>query len=294
MDLRNDWHNFLKSQFKAYPFLKKEDYNGLSLDEVSLVYFNWSRLFIQPVKRNVHYSKEFKCPKAIKKRLEKVVQKIQLGQNLIPHQTRSLKNLYFKDPLYFDWGIQHLHLGDTIEADGFVKREKTNALNDYLLYAFFTEQDAFLVQIMDHASFNKQELAKIIHRNWPETIECYKINGFSPSAPIITDKDINYFRKSGASIFIELDDNAVYGPMGGGISTNRTSVNAIYQNDYFHFRIDKIKQEISNNIFNYANHVRETVGHLPTEMEFILNIDIKNNFSVYEKNSNINFRFEGF
>lgn len=217
-----------------------------------------------------------------------------MGQNLIPHQTRSLKNLYFKDPLYFDWGIQHLHLGDTIEADGFVKREKTNALNDYLLYASFTEQDAFLVQIMDHASFNKQELAKIIHRNWPKTIERYKINGFSPSAPIITDKDINYFRKSGASIFIELDDNAVYGPMGGGISTNRTSENTIYQSDFFHFRIDKIKQEISNNIFKYANHVRETVGHIPTEMEFILNIDIKNNFSVYEKNSNINFRFEGF
>ncbi|MEK4207155.1 hypothetical protein [Paenibacillus sp. FSL R10-2788] len=292
MDLLSDWHVFLKSQFARYPFLKENEYKNIPLKEVSLIYFNWFTRIIQPANRKVHYSKEFKCPTTIQTRLDWVVEKIQTGQDLIPHQSRSLKKVKFNDGLYFDWGIHHLHLGNEVDDDGFVKRNKTSELSDHLLYVFFTEKDAYIIQVMDHSSFSKQELVGIIHKNWSEAIMQYKFGDNASLTHSLSDEDVGLLRKAGITTATEVEGNVVYGPLGGGITIAGTSGKATMHSIKYHNKIKLIEIHIYENIGYYAKCAEGNLGYSPKELSFKLIVDNENNFNVFESNSMINFKID--
>jgi hypothetical protein len=65
------------------------------------------------------------------------------------------------DLLISDWGLHHLHLTSEMEADGFVKRTGD------LLFAAFTDDDAYLIGIYPHGSWALHELVEILVREWP-------------------------------------------------------------------------------------------------------------------------------
>lgn len=281
MDLHNDWREFLRSQFEQYSFLKEEDYIDLPSDEIEVVYFNWISRVIQPAKRKVHYSKEFKCLNTINKGMEKVVKKIQLGQDLIPNQSRLLTDIHFNDNLLFDWGIQHLHLGSKVEENGFVER------SNYLLYLFIREQDAYLLQIMDHSSFNKQELVRIIHRNWPELIEKYKIEDVLSIEPKLTDYGVKKFRKYQLNGAIEAEEGIYYLPIGGGLTSAGTSSDATWHILRHRKWINRAQQYVYENMDKYARKATDKLGHIPQEFNFKFVMGTDKQFYVIEENIGI-------
>jgi hypothetical protein len=282
MDLLSDWRNFLVMQFRRFPFLKECDYVNLPLDKLSIFYFNWLNRLIQPSKRKVHYSKEFICPPNEQDGLFKLEQKIIAGENLIPHLTRTIKDIRYNDLLLNDWGIHHLHLSSKVEADGFVKR------NEYILYALFNKNDAYLIQIMDHKSFSKQELLRILHKNWPESISKYRAIDLKPSSTIITDEDIQQYRKSGLMVLVEVE-GVVYFPMGGGLSAARTNVIAGRDSDIYIDWLRRIEKHILKNIHEYLGDVVQKLGYHPKVMIFKLMVNSDDNFFVLEKNSLVSF-----
>jgi hypothetical protein len=276
IDLVHDWNEFLISQFKRFPFLDESEYLNIPVDKLSILYFNWFYRLIQPVKRKVHYSKEFICPANLKAGLKEVVRKIQSGHELIAHQSRNLKKLKFNDGLFNDWGLQHLHLGTEIEEDGFVTR------NGDVLYILFDNENAYLIQVMDHKSFSKLELMRIVHRNWPETISKHRAVGFDSLAYEITDNDVHLSRKEGSNIFIEVD-GIIYFPTGGGITSSKKSVSALRHSDFYFFRVKNIEKKIKTNLNQYVQDAIETLGYRPKIMQFKLRIHDDNAYVVVSR-----------
>ncbi|WP_405168313.1 hypothetical protein [Paenibacillus sp. FSL H3-0286] len=283
MDFLSDWREFLISQFKQFPFLKQQDYINLPLKKLSILYFNWLSRMIQPAIRKVHYSKEFSCPANLEKGLEFLTNKIRTGQDLTPHLSRKINDITYNDGLLNVWEIHHLHLGVQEERDGFVKRDGD------ILYALFNENDAYLIQIMDHKSFCKQELVRIIHRNWTEVIEPYKFSDNVSLTHSSSDKDVGLLRKAGINTVTVVDGNVVYGSIGGGITCAGTSGMATMLSNRYQKWITQIEIHVHENIECYAKSIEETLGYSPKELSFTLEIDNEHNFYVYEKNSLIAF-----
>jgi len=168
------------------------------------------------------------------------------------------------------------------ERDGFVKR------NGDVLYALFNDNDAYLIQIMDHKSFSKQELVRIIHRNWSESISKYRFNGINSLGATLTDEDIHANRNAGANSLIEID-GIVYFPMGGGLTTARTNVLAMRESDISIKWLEINEEHIRKNINEYVRDVTQKLGYQPNELKFKLLSNTEDNFFVFEKNSLIAF-----
>jgi len=95
---------------------------NLSNRDISITYFNLQRRRIASAPRKVVLSAEFSCPSTHIAGLELIKTKAANGEDLVPHQSTRLNDPSFDDALLNDWDIHHLHLGTTIQPNGFVER----------------------------------------------------------------------------------------------------------------------------------------------------------------------------
>lgn len=148
--------------------------------------------------------------------VSQILNKIEKGEPLLEYQSRLLKNADFDDGMLMDWGVQHLHLGDSIESDGFVKRTKE------LLFAKFTPDAAYILGIFEHNDWSTLKVLEIIHENWPEAIEQYKVRNIVDISHCPDEEAIKKFRAIGLNYAVKLSDGTVYMGPGGGITTAGT------------------------------------------------------------------------
>lgn len=202
----------------------------LSAESIRIQYFNLKHRLLRQVPRTTHRAANFSCPPEHRAGLGLVEAKIASGADLRPHLSRGILKLDYSDALLNDWGVYHLHLGTTVDADGFIARTGP------VLFARFTQSDAYLIDVKRHGSWSNQDIVKAIHSNWPESIERFKLKGIAsftvPGDDPTTDDDVSKMRKAGGQVLQELG-GAVYAPIGGGYSTNRTSANVVIANDTF-------------------------------------------------------------
>jgi hypothetical protein len=149
-------------------------------------------------------------------------------------------SLEFDDMLLNDWGLHHLHLGTTLESDGFMTRTGP------VLFVRFTDTIAYLVAILPHGAWTRQELVLILHRNWPEAISRFHLKGLAGVEPQVSDDEVRQLRKAGVLVFLEIEPGVVYAPIGGGYSTLRTSINVVTDYD-----------RIVSSLRRYEDKVRE-------------------------------------
>lgn len=283
IDFEEDFREFLKVRLKAYPFVKEEEVDNLHEKDIAYVYFELRNRLISQELRRVNFSNEFNCHRSLQTGLDNIISKIESGEDLTPHLSRQIKDLNSVDPLLNDWGIHHLHLGIEIESDGFAKRRSE------LLYVFFNDSDAYLIQIMDHRSFSKKELLRIIHNNWPSLIDRYLIKSIKMSPSSLTDSQINQLRNEGTTTVTPIYEDTVYGPVGGGITSARTSTKATMTGDQFFNQINHYEQHIKRNCYLYLSKIKEATGEIPKEVTFKLLIDPSGIFFAYEPYSKIRF-----
>ena len=97
------------------------------------------------------------------------------GNSLKKYQSRMLKKLDYDDDMLSHWGIQHLHLGLQVQADGYVER------TGELLFVFFKGANAYVIGIYNHTSWCDIDIIESIHKNWPSELALYKSNSNAPS-----------------------------------------------------------------------------------------------------------------
>lgn len=185
INLYQDWVSLLRSE------LNKSGYQDKPYGdkEVSQIYLNRQKRLISQKPREVLKSVTFQCPDKVKEGLNMVENAISKGQDLTPHLSENIRSPKYNDYLLNDWGIHHLHLGTTMRPNGFIKREGP------LLFCRFDENTAYLISIQPHGSWTEQDMIRVLHKNWPESIAHFRLNDTAESTRSISDQDIKVSRE---------------------------------------------------------------------------------------------------
>lgn len=206
MDFLDDWGAMVKILLRLIGIDPPPDKDAKELN--ILLYKNLHRqIHIKP--RQVTVSKEFSCPPQHQNVVDEIKRKAQRGNDLGPYLSRNMKNPNYNDLMLNDWGVYHLHLGDTVESDGFVTGTGP------LLFVRVTDDKIYFIDVMNHGDWNKEQIVKIVHDNWPDTIETYALKGVLPGDPI-SDTERKKLREAGINTFVGLSEEAVFAPIGGG------------------------------------------------------------------------------
>ncbi len=144
----------------------------MDLAALLISYNTWRGRLIPAQPRRCHISPQLAgSQKAAEHKgvLDAIVAKIEAGDDLKPHLSRSVlvghdpKGRTDRDPMLSDYGVHHLHLSSNVESDGFVKRTKD------LLFAAIRPGDAYLIGIYQHLTdWAKEDILKTVARNWPD------------------------------------------------------------------------------------------------------------------------------
>ncbi len=242
LDFDKDFDNLLIAELTDKNLHIDETGNS---EKLRMRYFNYKRRSIYEIPREVLISKEFSCPPEYQTGLENVKNKFENGESLLPHLSKELINLDYNDSLLNDWKIYHLHLGSEFEENGsgFIKRTGP------LLFARVEDDKVYFINVMPHTdSWTKQEMIKIIHNNWPESIEMYRLKDVIGLEHIPTDDDIKVMRKFGVNSSIEIEPGIVYMSIGLGQTTAKTSMEVAMVISQYSRLIPKLQSLVENNL----------------------------------------------
>lgn len=248
IDFSADWKAYMLADIagQGYQVTSSE-----SLDSISYKFFNVRRRRLQAHPRKVHESLEFKCPADHSNGYQLLRTKLLAGDDVTPHLSKLLLDVNYEDPLLNDWGIHHFHLGQAVEASGFIDRTGP------LLFAFVAPDDVYCINVFRHGAWTEQELIRILHRNWPAAITEFRLNGVIGLERLVSNKDIADLRKAGVQTMVEVEPGVVYGPIGGGYSTAGSSVAATMQSDKYRRIVCSLEDHVRENIQMFLDKIAE-------------------------------------
>lgn len=184
-----------------------------TLEDVSLAYWNFRRRLISQTPRTVHRAREFACPPQHQAALNELQGKLERGEDINRSRSRAAfdpAHQAFNDRLLNDWGVQHFHLGPDNPGDIVTQR------TGYCLYCYLTGTAAYLLDVMDHGNYHKQELMLRMHRNWPDVIAEHRPPGVTVDPDDqFDDESVKTLRRAGLSYLLTLDGVAYVAPGGG-------------------------------------------------------------------------------
>lgn len=262
IDLYRDWVAHLRNELSGF---------GYSLDsyedeEVVHTFLNLLKRLVSPVPRRVLKSREFQCPEDLRQGLSDVERIITQGQALTPYLSRLIRRPDYDDPLLNHWGIHHIHLGTVMESDGFIKRTGP------VLFCRFDEANAYLISVLPHGSWAKQEMVGVLHRNWSDSIKQFRLNGVNGLARPVSDQDVQTLRKRSVNSMVEIEEGVVYVPMGGGFATSGISVDVVRHADYCRGRLSSMQQSVIDNIAEIAKDAKNKGVAFPEKPQFGLEV----------------------
>ena len=221
-------------------------------DDVLQSYCSYTYRLIEKRPRAIYKATSFACPAEVEIGLKWLEEKIRKGESVNPHLNSATKKDKL-DGLLYDWGIHHLHLGETFSAPGYVKRTGP------VLFAIFRKNNVYFIDIRDHVGWSDKGLLDIVNENWSELLSIYKMEGVKPETSF-DEKEITLLRKSGINTFHELSAGNSYLPMGGGITSAGTSMMAMQTYVEMIRMLNDIKTNIRANVKYFVSHV-EPKGH---------------------------------
>lgn len=282
MDWQNEVIILIEMHFKNLGISYKPQINA---HRCLIDFFNLEMKLIKPLPRTLFKSLELKSrtiPFKYIKALSYIESKIKLGTEITWHQSKKTLDPSYNDLLLNNWVIQHLHLSDSKGQKG----QKFYDRSKYLLFALFSQSQAFLIDIREHnekSVFAKKELLEIIDNNWPQILN----EDLNPDASFFnndySDEDRETLRKKGYSIPTTEVNGKIIINSGIGITTSGHNLHVVKRANavvrYLHETIEEVEK---NN-----RHLKEDLGvkdgnkldlciHRVKEWPF---------FAVYEKNS---------
>lgn len=170
---------------------------------------------------------------------KKIIIDIEEGNSLNKYQSRNLKKLDYDDDMLSHWRIQHFHLGNVVEGDGFVERTSD------LLFIHFSNSQAHIIGIFSHGDWCDLDIIETIHENWPNLLISFKTE--STSEPL-TEEQYKILRRKGYNTTVRVKDGTEYHPPGFGVVANGSPVEAITNVQRILITFEKSFDSISANI----------------------------------------------
>ncbi|EJL6275400.1 hypothetical protein IS636_003579 [Vibrio cholerae] len=171
-----------------------------------------------------------------------IVNKLSSGDDvntLLSHRVRKLNQSKFADLLLSEWGIHHLHFEES--------------RSDELLFIYFSEGDAYLIDILQHehidgsvVTWTNTDLIQVMHDNWPHLLKpfIFKINSQSQE---LTIEERRTLRKRSVATTVIVNDGTEYMPMGGGYSSSKHPTKAIMQSDFLYLTVKLLQAAVEEN-----------------------------------------------
>ena len=286
MDLCEDYCEMVHSWMKEHGVQSDKDGEDLWYD-----FFNLQKKSVSPRKRIVHYSKEFACPSEVEPGLKLLVQKFENGDDVSLHLSKDATSPSEFDGLLYDWGIYHFHLGETIDHQT-GRIERTGPV----LFAKIDNENVYCINVYSHGKivqqpWAKQDLLKIIHNNWPQTIAKWKLpDGIElcpESIALPSDSQYAFLRRSGISTAIFVDKGIAYISPGGGYMSTGHSQEIVLYCQRVHNTLKHCELHIGNSITSLVKQIEEITGKpVGRRLHFKL-IEIDNVLYVEEQQSKI-------
>jgi hypothetical protein len=211
--------------------------DAMSPRHLLVLYLNWRDRLIAAQPRRVLKSGAFDQNEIVRQRalvIWQIIDDIENGRDLTKYLSRRIKSgfelppkpgikklsrLKHLDLLLNDWGIHHLHISTTIEADGFVERDGP------LLFAIFKPHQAYFIDAMGHEDFADDRLIRIVSDAWPNEGLVSEVKGIVGGLKPYRKEDRAALRSAGLFSFIQIDGRVFWSSM-GGISSAGTSAKA--------------------------------------------------------------------
>jgi len=246
--------------------------------ELLVRYINWQNRLISASPRKVLQSSTFARNPLVQTRskiIRKIVKDIERGSDLTKYLSRGVrvgfslprdpgkKELHRRpdlDLLLNDWGIHHLHISTTVEADGFVERDGP------LIFAAFKEQTAYLIDVMNHREWTNDHLIKVIVGSWPNAGLAFELKGIIPSEQTYTAEERAQLRGAGLSTCVKIDGRAFM--PNSGISTAGTSTRASMTAMNILRTLKKFEDEVKANLAGVINFIHKNGGKVQGDPTF--------------------------
>jgi hypothetical protein len=172
-----------------------------------------------------------------------VRQKVEAGTDLRPHLSRRLTDLDFNDSLLNDWNIYHIHLGVTLDPDGFVKRTGP------VLLAKFEDKEAYFLNVEPHGQWASQRLLEIVQNNWPKIAEPFKLSKVVGPEFIPTDIEVALLRRNRITPLVTIAGSTM-APMGGGITMAGGSADVVRACTKLAGRLRRMESEVERAVLS--------------------------------------------
>ncbi|WP_182178503.1 hypothetical protein [Methylobacterium radiotolerans] len=210
-------------------------------EEAIYTYVSIRHRRVRPQPRTVHKA-AYTVPAHLAVGEQQLLEKVKVGGDLWPHQSRKIGKLSVEDGMLNDYGIQHFHLGTTPDA----KRPDLITGTKELLFAVVKEGDFYAIGIYDHDAWTKQALVDVIHATWPELTEPYTLKD-GPGMKVLglaynpTDEEVASLRAAGVNALQQRPDGKIQIGMGGGVASDGSSFAVRREADRLLDHIDQLQ-----------------------------------------------------
>lgn len=266
--------------------------------ELLIIFRNWQERLIQPVPRQVHWSRallanKFTRDERFSSALKQIAKTLELGGDVTPHLSRNIIHGYQSgckdgrrrrdlDLMLNDWGVHHLHLSAEVEADGFVRRSGP------LLFVVVRNHDVYLVDIMDHGNWTSRHIFKVMAEEWPEANLAHEVKGASGLAREVSEADHAVLRRNYVNSAVEIGDK-VFMPV-RGLTSAGSSVAATMAVNRLMDEIEYWENYIKINPDFFPGIIREEGVEPPPELDLHFLFFDAGGFGVVEKQTGVAFR----
>jgi hypothetical protein len=254
-DFYSDWVTDLRQQLDSAGFSVPPT---MTPDEVCVAYGNLQLREVPARPRTVYEADTLSIPTEHDAAFRALRQEIEVGTPLTPYLSRKLvkRKLEYNDLMLNAWGIQHLHF----EKNG----------TKELLFAWLTDDDAYLIAVLDHDSWAKQSVLESVLRNWPQLLEPYRLKGFGAAENHLTDEEVANVRAKRGNTCITLSNGGLYASTGGGILASGTNFEVRRQVDICAAALRSAQQWLAENLDVLRQSASEHCRELPDVPRFRL------------------------
>lgn len=167
MNFEHDHDQLVRAELAGFNYAQEPDDTDFSRQVVLL---DLRKRLVPRRQCKVHLSREIRAnPKTLvlKPVLDEVLERLRNGLSIEPYLSKKASGPSERDELLVHWGIHHLHLSPltSLGVNGYVDRA------DELLFFRVDAGNAYLIDIVPHGSpalFVREELVRVVDRNWPE------------------------------------------------------------------------------------------------------------------------------
>jgi hypothetical protein len=259
---------------------------------------NWLKIHhrrIEQHARRVEWSadlvgREPSLPEFQRAALRRIEAAVHAGDDLNPYLSRQLANdkaFTTNDGMLNELGMQHMHMGEGLNADGLINGTKE------LLFVLVSDDTVRFVEIFDHDAFADERPFRIAQANWPQLFARWQVPTPRSPGQALTPAERRTLRKKGGNAVLNARDGSSFLPPGGGSAGSGISPLVVSAADRILDRVDAQERWCQDHGDELAERIEAAGQPRPTSIRLrLFGFEESGAMIVLDDEHGVRFRFE--